>query len=188
MIRKYLAIGLVAIVALAGVVVSGAQSKTAPAAPAAPVIVVETVKGIFEIETLPDAPKAVAHILVLVRRGFYRGLRFHWVQPGVIQVGDPLTRDMSKQDKWGTGGSGERVGVAEVSKRSFVRGTVGLFYRPGFDVETSDSQFFVIKIANPALDGKYIMIGRVTKGMDVVDKIEKPDAVTMMYVKGEARK
>jgi peptidylprolyl isomerase len=185
MMRIRFVLGLVVLVALAGVV-AGAQSKTAPAAQ--PVIVVETDKGAFEIETFPDAPKSVAHILALVRRGFYRGLRFHWVQPGVIQAGDPMSRDLSKIDKWGTGGSGDQIGVKEIAKHSFVRGTVGLFYRAGYDVETSDSQFFVLRIANPALDGKYIAIGKVIKGMDVVDKIEKPDMLKLVYVKGETTK
>lgn len=186
MVRRYVVILVLAVVALAGVVVSGAQSK--PAAPATPVLVVETAKGVFEIETYADAPKSVAHILALVRRGFYRGLRFHWVQSGVVQVGDPQTRDMSKQATWGSGGSGERIGVKEIAKHSFVRGVVGLFYRQGFDVETSDSQFFVLRIANPSLDGKYIAIGHVTKGMDVVDKIEMADAIKMMSVKGDPPK
>jgi peptidylprolyl isomerase len=186
MMRIRFFVGLVVTTALAGIVLSGAQSKGAPAA--TPVIVVETAKGGFEIETYADAPKSVAHILALVRRGFYRGLRFHWVQPGVVQVGDPTTRYMSKQASWGKGGSGERIGVAEIKKHSFVRGVVGLFYPQGYDVEFSDSQFFVLRIANPALDGKYIAIGHVTKGMEVVDKIQMADAITMMSVKGDPPK
>ena len=86
------------------------------------------------------------------------------------------------------GNSGEPVRVAEVTKRIFVRGIVGLAYRAGFDVESSDSQFFVLRAANPALDGKYIAIGRVTKGMEVVDKIEKADMLNLVYVKGETPK
>jgi cyclophilin family peptidyl-prolyl cis-trans isomerase len=185
--RTWFVLGLVVAVAVAGIVVSGAQSKVAPAA--APVIVVDTAKGTIEIETFPqDAPKAVAHVLELVRRGFYRGLRFHWVQPGVIQVGDPLTRDMSKMDKWGAGGSGSPVGVAEISKRTFARGIVGLFYRTTATAKDSDSQFFILRIGNPALDGKYVAIGRVTKGMDVADKIEMTDALKMVSVKGDPPK
>ena len=57
----------------------------------------------------------------------YRGQRFHWVDQGVVQFGDPLTRDMTKQQAWGTGGSGpgntnRPIGVAEPSKKPFVRG------------------------------------------------------------------
>ena len=171
----------------AGVVVSGAQSK--PAASAPPVIVLDTEKGMIEFETFPqDAPKSVAHLLALVRRGFYRGLRFHWVQPGVIQIGDPLTRNMTKTADWGNGDSGERVGVAEISKRPFVRGSVGLFYKQGRKPEDSDSQFFILLADNPALNGKYIAIGRVTKGLDVAGKIQRADMLKLAYVKGEPPK
>jgi cyclophilin family peptidyl-prolyl cis-trans isomerase len=183
--RIRLVLCLVLGVAFAGITASGRQSNAAPA----PIIVLETVKGTIEIELFPqDAPKAVAHILTLVRRGFYRGLRFHWVQPAVIQVGDPTSRMMTKEADWGLGGSGEPVGVAEFSKRAFTRGIVGLYYREGYKPESSDSQFFIMKVANPALTGKYVAIGRVTAGMAVVDKIEKPDMLKMAYVKGETAK
>ncbi|HQX83353.1 MAG TPA: peptidylprolyl isomerase, partial [Vicinamibacterales bacterium] len=72
------------------------QAKPAPA-PAGPVVVLETAKGVVEIETYPgEAPKSVAHFLELAKRGFYRGQRFHWVQPGLVQAGDPLSRDITK--------------------------------------------------------------------------------------------
>jgi cyclophilin family peptidyl-prolyl cis-trans isomerase len=163
-----------------------AQKKpAAPPSPAGPVIVLETVKGTIEIELYEkDAPKSVAHILDLVRRNFYRGLRFHWVQAGIIQVGDPASRDMTKQDSWGKGGSGQPIGVAEISKRPWVRGTVGLAYLFN-DPKQADSQFFINRAANPGLAGKYTMIGQVIKGMDVVDKIERADVLKLAYVKGE---
>ena len=62
---------------------------------AGPIIVFETAKGTFEMETYPnEAPKSVAHILTLVRRNFYHGLRVHRVEPGfVVQFGDPRMAD-----------------------------------------------------------------------------------------------
>ena len=86
---------------------------------AGPIIVFETVKGSFEIETYPnEAPKTVEHILALVKRNFYNGLRIHRFEPGfVVQWGDPQTRDMTKKDLWGTGGSGKTIGVSEVSPK-----------------------------------------------------------------------
>ena len=71
-----------------------APAAPAPAAPtpgAGPVIVVETVKGTFEFETYPnEAPRTVEHVVNLVKKNFYNGLRFHRVEPGfVIQAGDP---------------------------------------------------------------------------------------------------
>ena len=103
-----------------------APAATKPATAAAgPILVVETVKGTIEIETYPnDAPKTVEHFVALVKRNFYNGQRVHRVVPGfVVQFGDPQTRDMTKRDRWGSGGSGRNIGVAEV-KRKHVIGAV----------------------------------------------------------------
>jgi cyclophilin family peptidyl-prolyl cis-trans isomerase len=160
-----------------------------PAASGAPIVVLETVKGVIEIETFPtEAPKSVAHFVDLARKGFYRGQRFHWVQPGVIQGGDPLSRDLTKQKEWGTGGSGVRlankpIGVAEPSKRKFERGIVGLAYRPGWKPETADSMFFILTGPNPALNGKYAALGKVIKGIEVADKIQATDAIKNVTVR-----
>jgi cyclophilin family peptidyl-prolyl cis-trans isomerase len=167
----------------------GQASKATPKTPAGPTVVLETAKGTIEIETLPgEAPKSVARFLELAKGSFYRQQRFHWVQPHLIQTGDPLSRDMTKTDKWGTGGSGpgfkpRPIGVAETSKRPFTRGTVGLAYITGRPPDSADSQFFILKVANPSLNGKYAVIGRVTKGMNVVDKIEKLDVIKMVSIK-----
>jgi cyclophilin family peptidyl-prolyl cis-trans isomerase len=95
---------------------------------------------------------------------------------------------MSKMQKWGTGGSGANfalrpIGIAEMSKRPFARGLVGLAYITGSKPETADCQFFIVKGATPALNGKYAIIGRVTKGMAVADKIERLDILKMVTVK-----
>jgi len=162
-----------AAIVLGGSDIGRAQSK--PTAAPLPIIVLDTAKGQIEIELWPaEAPKSVEQVLSLVKRNFYRGLRFHWVNSAVAQVGDPLTRDMTKKESWGNGGSGVKIGVEEFSKtRKFARGSVGMAHRDG--AKASDSQFFICKVANPALDGKYNMIGRVTRGMDVVDKIALTD-------------
>jgi peptidylprolyl isomerase len=173
--------------------VSGPQTK-AVQLPPSPVLVVDTSKGAIEISLLPtEAPKSVERVLELARRNFYRGLRFHWVETGVVQFGDPLTRDMTKSADWGTGGSGvgnrvRPVGVAETSKRKFDRGSVGLAYRTGQPPVTADCQIFILRVPNPALDGKYALIGRVVTGMDVVDKIARNDVVKQVSVKGEVPK
>ena len=179
-------------VALAGVVaVAGPHAQRTGGQPAAAgtVLVLDTVKGTIEIDLFDkDAPKSIEHILVLVRRGFYRGLRFHWVQPAVIQFGDPTSRNMAQQNVWGEGGSGQRIGVAEFGKRPFEKGSVGVAYRAGQTPTDADSQMFICKVANPGLNGKYTMNGHVTKGMDVVEKIEFADIVKSVYVKGETPK
>jgi hypothetical protein len=74
-------------------------AAAAPAVPAGPVIVVQTSRGVFEIETFPDtAPKTVAQITGLARRGFYNGQVIHRVAPNfVVQFGDPQTKDPAKK-------------------------------------------------------------------------------------------
>ena len=158
----------------------------APAVPPATgqVVVLETVKGIIEFETYPDtAPKAVAHILALVQKRFYAGLRFHRVVPGfVIQIGDPTTRDFTKRENWGSYSSGTPVGVSELSRtRKHVAGTVSLAHLG--DASTVDSQFFICLTAQPQLDGKHPIIGRVIAGMDVARKIVVTDRLVRASVR-----
>ena len=176
-----------AILTMAGVTYAtlGAQAK-APAAPpvTGQVVVLETVKGIIEFETYPDtAPKAVAHILALVQKRFYAGLRFHRVVPNfVIQIGDPTTRDFTKRENWGSYSSGTPVGVSELSKtRKHVAGTVSLAHLG--DASTVDSQFFICLTAQPQLDGKHPIIGKVISGMDVARKIVVTDRLVRASVR-----
>ena len=179
----------IALVVLAIGLAGAAQAQKPGAAPAGPVVVLETAKGTIEIEMFQaDAPKSVAHVLALVRNGFYRGLRFHWSQPGVIQVGDPASRDKWRMGTGGHAGRGRAIGVAEISKRKFEKGIVGLAYREGQKPTAADSQIFILRAPNPKLDGKYTAIGRVIAGMNVVEKIEKPDMLKPAFVKGESPK
>lgn len=163
------------------------KPATAPAQPspgAGPVVVVETTKGTFEFETYPnEAPRTVEHILALVKRNFYNGLRFHRVEPGfVVQVGDPNSRDYTKRNLWGTGGSGKPVGLAELSrKRLHVRGAVAMAHSG--NPAQADAQFYVTLNAVPRLDGKYVVFGRVINGMDVVAKIAIGDVIRKAFVK-----
>ena len=166
-----------------------AAAQRKPAA-AGTVLVFETVKGAFEIELYPnEAPKSVEHILALVKRNFYNGLRVHRLVPGfVVQFGDPQTRDMTKRPAWGNGGSGRKVGVAEVSpKRPHRLGAVALA-RPGDDPGGGDSQIYVALagLESPqiaAINGKYTVIGQVISGLDVVRKLQVPDVIRRATVK-----
>ncbi|HVC19940.1 MAG TPA: peptidylprolyl isomerase [Vicinamibacterales bacterium] len=149
-----------------------------------PILVVETVRGTFEIKTYPkEAPKTVAHIVALTKRGFYNGLRFHRVVPGfVIQVGDPQSRDLSKRALWGTGGSGHPIGVAEFSpKLTHITGAVAMAYAG--TPQSADSQFYITLAPQHSLDGKYVVFGQVIKGDDVPAKIKVGDLIKKMYVK-----
>jgi peptidylprolyl isomerase len=119
--------------------------------------------GTVVIQLRPDlAPNHVERIQALVRRGFYDGLTFHRVMPGFMaQGGDPT----------GTGEGGSELPdlKAEFTPLPFLRGTVGAARTDNPD--TANSQFFIMFVPNPNLDGNYTVIGRVISGMDAVDKI-----------------
>jgi peptidylprolyl isomerase len=123
--------------------------------------------GRVVIELRPDlAPKHVARIKELVRKGFYDGLVFHRVIDGFMaQGGDPTGT--------GAGGSGVKL-PAEFSKEPFVRGTIGM--ARAMDPDSADSQFFICFAPAPFLNNKYTVVGRVVEGMDHVDHIKKGDA------------
>jgi peptidyl-prolyl cis-trans isomerase B (cyclophilin B) len=173
---------LIALLALA----LPAWAQTGPAATASgPVLVFETEKGTFEIETYPDvAPKTVEHIVGLVQKRFYNGLRVHRVVPKfVVQLGDPLSRDMTKKASWGTSGSGKPIGVAEFSKtHKHAVGVVSMAHAG--DPARADSQFFIVIGPASHLDGKHQIWGRVRTGMDVVNKLAVPDRIIRATVKG----
>jgi cyclophilin family peptidyl-prolyl cis-trans isomerase len=129
--------------------------------------------GTVEIVLRPDlAPHHIERIQTLVRRGFYDGLTFHRVIPGFMaQGGDPKGT--------GEGGSDLPDLKAEFTSVPFLRGTVGAARAESPD--SANSQFFIMFVPNPSLDGNYTVIGRVVNGMDVVDRIapgEPPETPT----------
>ena len=151
-----------------------ANAQDAPATPggdpAGPEAVVQTPKGSFTIRLLPEvAPKHVALFLETARSGGYDGTTFHRIiMGGIIQGGDPLTKDPAKAARYGTGGLG--LLKAEFSDRPFVRGTVAAVRRPS-SVDSAGTQFFVCLQPQPSLEGQYTVFGEVTSGMEVVDQI-----------------
>ena len=180
---------LVLCFAALAVSVSEAQGQRArgPAAPPLPVMVIETVKGPIEVQLFSaDAPKSVEHIIALVKRGFYRSQRFHRVEPFLAQFGDPSSRDMTLMTGWGRGSSNSPIGVVEWTKRKHVRGAVGLAHAG--NPTLADSQLYILKTAHPALDRTHVVIGQVTVGMAVVDKLEKADMLKMVMMKEVAPK
>jgi cyclophilin family peptidyl-prolyl cis-trans isomerase len=124
--------------------------------------------GRVVIELKPElAPKTVAHIKELTRRGFYDGLAFHRVIDGFMaQTGDPKGN--------GTGGSGQNVKAEFSQNAHFLRGTLGL--ARANDPDSGDSQFFICFKPAPNLDGKYAVFGQVASGMEAIDAIKKGDA------------
>jgi cyclophilin family peptidyl-prolyl cis-trans isomerase len=180
MMRKLTAVLLGLMVAA---LTSVAAQQKSPGA--GPVIVLETVKGTIEFETYPEeAPKTVAQIIGLVKKNFYNGQRFHRAEPNfVVQIGDPVSRDYSRETWWGRQGSGKPIGVAEITKkRRLVLGPVAMGY-PGTDKAAADSQFFILRRAAPELDGKYTVFGKVLTGQDVVAKIQRGDVLKRAYLK-----
>jgi cyclophilin family peptidyl-prolyl cis-trans isomerase len=132
--------------------------------------VVETTAGSFVIHLLPDvAPAHVAHFVKTAKAGGYDGTTFHRIiLRGIIQGGDPLSRDEKLVARYGTGGLG--LLKAEFSERPMTRGTVAAVLRPR-QKDSGGSQFFVCLSDQPALTGQYTIFGEVVEGMDVVDKI-----------------
>ena len=163
-----------------------------PAAAADPqnTLFLDTKDGRITIELRPDiAPKHAQQLKVLTKRGFYNGVVFHRVIDGFMaQTGDPKGN--------GTGGSDLPNVPAEFSKESFVRGTVGM--ARSSDPNSANSQFFICFRETPFLNGQYTVVGKVTSGMDVVDKIKKgdgasngavsnPDRIVKMQVAADAK-
>lgn len=168
-----------------------AQGTAAPAqgpTPDGPVLVFETEKGTFEISTYQSlAPKTVAHIVGLVRKGCYTGLRIHRVARNfVVQFGDPLTRDMTKKDQWGTGGCSSPIGVGEFGKGlKHSVGMVSMAHKG--DPKGADSQMFIVIGPASHLDGLHQIWGKITSGMDVINKLAVPDRIIRASVKGAAK-
>ena len=157
--------------ALAGVLLAAQVPRSSPpASPAASEAVVETAQGRFVIRLLPElAPRHVQLFARTARAGGYDGTTFHRIiAHGIIQGGDPLSKDPAKTALYGTGGLG--LLKAEFSDRPMTRGSVAAVLRPS-SKDSGGSQFFVCLSDQPALTGKFTIFGEVVEGMDVVDKI-----------------
>ena len=131
-------------------------------------IVIDTNVGEIKAELYPDvAPVTVKNFIDLIKKGFYNGLTFHRVIEGfMIQGGCPRGN--------GTGGPGYCIkgefranGVKNDLKHE--RGVLSM--ARAMDPDSAGSQFFIMHETSPHLDGQYAAFGKVTDGMDVVDKI-----------------
>ena len=136
--------------------------------------------GTVVIQLRPDAaPMHVQRIQTLVRQGFYDGTVFHRVVPGFMaQGGDPT----------GTGEGGSKLPdlKAEFNTLPHLRGTVAAA-RTADNTDTANSQFYIMFVPNPSMDGDYTVYGRVISGMDAVDKIApgQPPAEPTKIVKAQ---
>ncbi len=155
--------------------IAWAQASPPPAAESAENLeaVVTTDLGTFRFEFAPDkAPKHVSQFLKLAREGYYDGSAFfRVVANGIAQGGDPLLKDPKSPRKlWGSGGLSLLAG--EVSDLKHDRGIVSTVRIAG-KPDSDGAQFFVCLFAQPALDGQYSAFGRVTEGLDVVQRISQ---------------
>ena len=139
--------------------------------------VVNTSAGTFVIDLRPDvAPNHVGYFMKLAKEGAYNGTIFHRViKYGIVQGGDPLSKDPAKAKLYGTGGLG--VLKAELNAEKETRGAVSAVLQPG-KPDSAGAQFFVCVTDQAALDGKYTVFGRVSEGMDVVQKISEAPLAT----------
>jgi len=130
-----------------------------------------TNKGDITIEFFKDqTPNTVDNFIKLAKEGFYDGVKFHRVIKGfMIQGGDPLTKDDSQMDMWGTGGPGyqfaDEIGVNN-------KNDIGTISMANAGPNTNGSQFFINVAANNFLDTKHTVFGKIVAGMDVVQAIE----------------
>ena len=156
---------IAAVLALSAASAAGAQQASDWRTPDPDnVLVVDTNKGRIIVELSPEiAPNHVARVRDLAKAHFYDNLTFFRVIDGFMaQTGDP--------EGTGRGGMGDKL-PAEFSKEPFVRGTVGMARTN--DPNSAQSQFFIDFAPAPSLTGQYTVWGKVTKGMECVDKIKK---------------
>jgi peptidylprolyl isomerase len=135
------------------------------------------------------APRHVARIKELTREGFYDGIVFHRViNDFMAQTGDPLGN--------GSGGSGQTI-PAEFNSGRHVRGAVSMARTS--NINSADSQFFIVLADSNFLDSQYTYWGEVVSGMEFVDRIRKgdpneggvvpyPDRIVRMQVAADAEK
>ncbi len=137
--------------------------------------VIETAAGRFVIDLRPDlAPNHVGYFIKLAHEGAFDGTIFHRVMRlGIIQGGDPLTRDPAKASLYGTGGLGMLKG--ELNAEPATRGAVAAVLQPNRP-DSGGAQFFVCVTDQPGLTGKHTVFARVAEGMDVVQKISEAAA------------
>jgi cyclophilin family peptidyl-prolyl cis-trans isomerase len=137
--------------------------------------VVNTTAGDIVIDLRPDlAPNHVGYFMNVAGEGGFDGTIFHRVvRLAIIQGGDPLSKDPAKARLYGTGGLG--ILKAEFSAERASRGAVAAVLQPNRP-DSAGSQFFICVTDQPPLDGKYTIFGRVSEGMDVVQRISEAPA------------
>ena len=134
--------------------------------------VIETAAGTIVLDLLADrAPIHVAHFIKTARDGGYDGTLFHRViKHGIIQGGDPLSKDPAAVDRYGTGGLNRLK--PELNEEKHTRGAVSAVLVPN-KPDSAGTQFFICIADQPALDGQYTVFARVAEGILVAQKISE---------------
>lgn len=133
--------------------------------------VIQTNKGIIQLQIYPEASMAASNFMLLAANGFYDGLIFHRVVPGfVIQGGDPAGD--------GTGGPGYQFQDEQVTKE-YIRGMVAM---ANAGPNTNGSQFFIMLADHPELPKQYTIFAAVISGQEVVDKISIGDVMQKVVI------
>jgi peptidyl-prolyl cis-trans isomerase B (cyclophilin B) len=150
----------------------GALASAQDTRPASKQAVVDTSLGTFIVDLTPEtAPNQAAYFMKVAQEGGYDGTVFHRVvKYGMVQGGDPLTKDPAKRSQYGTGG--QNAVKAEARAPKMTGGSVAAVLVPGRP-DSAGSQFFVVIGDQPGLDGQYSVFGHVSDGMEVVQKISE---------------
>jgi peptidyl-prolyl cis-trans isomerase B (cyclophilin B) len=134
--------------------------------------VVDTTAGTFVLDLDPGAaPATTAYFIRLAASGGYDGTTFHRaVKYGMVQGGDPLSKDPAKRALYGTGG--QNAIKAEARAAKMTRGSVAAVLVPG-KPDSAGAQFFIVLADQPALDNQYTVFAHVADGLEVLQKISE---------------
>ena len=146
---------------------------------------IETNRGTMTAELYDtEAPNTVANFEKLANDGFYDGVKFHRVIPDfVVQGGDPLSRDLPAGDqRIGTGGPGYKIKCETAGNPR--KHEVGALSMAHAGKDTGGSQFFMVLSEDNTrhLNGVHTVFGKITKGIDVMKKIQKDDVMNSVRV------
>ncbi|MBQ7639904.1 MAG: peptidylprolyl isomerase [Bacteroidales bacterium] len=142
-----------------------------------PKIKIETSEGDIVIKLYEETPLHKDNFIKLAQKHFYDGILFHRIINGfMIQTGDPLTKDSTKINAWGTGGPGYTIPAEIVKGLTHKKGALAAARRGDMvnpAKESSGSQFYIVQDENGCrhLDGEYTIFGEVVKGLNIIDKI-----------------
>ena len=138
---------------------------------------IETSEGNIVVKLYEETPLHKDNFIKLAQKHFYDGILFHRIINGfMIQTGDPLTKDSTKVNAWGTGGPGYTIPAEIVKGFSHKKGALAAARRGDFvnpATESSGSQFYIVQDENGCrhLDGEYTIFGEVVSGLNIIDKI-----------------